>query len=1042
MMSLRRVSGARAISGLKIAAVKETTALEERVALVPKDVQLLIKKGAVVSVETGAGIGSGFPDATYAAAGASVVSKEDAWKSDMVVKVMPPTSEEAKAVGDRMLLGMLSGRTNTELISNLATQGATVFDLTMLLRTLSRGQAFDVLSSQASIAGYRAVIEASNAMDRPFAGQMTAAGRIAPSNVLVIGAGVAGLAAIQAAKNMGAQVFAFDVRSAAAEQVESIGAKFLKVDFDEAGDAAGGYAKEMSAEWFAAADKMLLKQCASMDAIITTALIPGRTAPVLIKSDMVAAMPRGAVTVDLAAESGGNVETTQAGKVILTDNGVTCIGYTDLASRMSATSSAMFSGNASKFLISMTDKEGEFVIDLDNDEAVRSICSVHKGTPLEPYVPPPPKPLTEEQIARAKAKEEAMAAAAAAAYVDPQDDARSTALMATGFGSAAVMAGTAVPTAGAFPTFVLSGWVGSQIVTGVKPALHSPLMALTCAISGITVVGGMLQLGPGMYPVTVPDYLAVGAISTSCVNLVGAFMVSQKMLDMFRRPTDPPEYHNYYFVPPAVLGGGLTLASINGSASPELISTVALASGLGCIGGIACLSQQATARLGVTLGVGGIGLGFIATLATMNATGDGLTGAMMTQLMGATALGCGAGYTVAQRIGPTQLPQAVAGFGGFGGLAATLTSVGDYCMNDTATMSNFHATSLYIGSWMGAITVTGSIIACGKLAEVFDSSALQLKYRDQLNIGLGAVSGLSLAGFVASGDPVSAGLCLASGTASAGALGFHMTKSIGGADMPVVITLLNSYSGWALCCEGFILNQPVLTIVGSLIGSSGAFLTKVMCDGMNRSLANVVLGGFGSVAGAVADDGEPGGEMLVHTETDIEGAVTSLLASEKVAIVPGYGLAVAQAQGAVAEIATYLTNKGKDVQFGVHPVAGRMPGQLNVLLAEAGIPYENVVEMEEMNDSLNAGSVDVAMVVGANDTVNSLAEEDPTCDIGGMPVIRVWKAGEVIFMKRSMRPGYAGVDNPVFFKECTNMLLGDAKASCEGIRNGLQASDA
>jgi NAD/NADP transhydrogenase beta subunit len=281
-------------------------------------------------------------------------------------------------------------------------------------------------------------------------------------------------------------------------------------------------------------------------------------------------------------------------------------------------------------------------------------------------------------------------------------------------------------------------------------------------------------------------------------------------------------------------------------------------------------------------------------------------------------------------------------------------------------------------------------------------------------------------------DPTMAGVALQTGIVSSTALGFHMTASIGGADMPVVITLLNSYSGWALCAEGFILNQPVLTIVGALIGSSGAFLTKIMCDGMNRSLAAVILGGFGTESGAVQT-----AEGLVHTEIDVAGTVEALDECNSVCIVPGYGLAVAQAQGAVADITKLLTDQGKKVSFAVHPVAGRMPGQLNVLLAEAGVPYDVVFEMEEINDVLP--ETDVVMVIGANDTVNSAAETDPNSALAGMPVIQVWNAQHVVFMKRSLASGYAGADNPVFYNENTDMLLGDAKKTCDAIKAGLEA---
>jgi len=296
----------------------------------------------------------------------------------------------------------------------------------------------------------------------------------------------------------------------------------------------------------------------------------------------------------------------------------------------------------------------------------------------------------------------------------------------------------------------------------------------------------------------------------------------------------------------------------------------------------------------------------------------------------------------------------------------------------------------------------------------------------------GTVGGLVT--FMTTKDPSTASLALATGTGLSGLLGLHMTASIGGADMPVVITLLNSYSGWALCAEGFILDQPLLTIVGALIGSSGAFLTKIMCDGMNRSLPSVIMGGFGTEAGSVQTK-----HGLVHTEIDVAGAVQALRDSDKVVIVPGYGLAVAQAQREVAVIADFLRKQGKDVKFGVHPVAGRMPGQLNVLLAEAGVPYDVVLELDEINEGIE--HADVVLVVGANDTVNSAAEEDPKSAIAGMPVIKVWKSKHVIFMKRSMASGYAGVDNPVFYKSNTNMLLGDAKKTTEKIRALLDAAE-
>eukprot|EP00945_MAST-04E_sp_MAST-4E-sp1_P004475 g4475.t1 len=997
----------RNLNNLRVGVCKEVDQGEARVVITPTNVEQLIKKGAVVSVEKGAGSKSGFSDALYENAGASIVSGDEVWKQDMVLKLREPTPDMLKKLENRTLINSLGTRINPELRDQLAQQGATCFDLTMLLRTLSRGQTFDVISSQANMAGYRAVIEAGHFMQRPFAGQMTAAGKIPPTRVMVVGAGVAGLAAIQSAKNLGAIVTAFDVRAAAAEQVESMGAQFLKVEFEEDGSGAGGYAKEMSKEWFDAADKMLLKEMERTNVIITTALIPGRPAPVLIKKHHTDAMAPGSVIIDLAAENGGNCDITEKDKIVDV-NGVTAVGYTNMPSRMSTTSSTLFGNNVTKFLLSM-EREGEYVVDLENDEAVRSMCVVHKGKKLDEYVPPPPE-VTETAAAVEVVVEE----------VDPQKEMMSSAKNMTVLGSAATLMGAGVPNAPMLSTLALSVWVGSGAVQGVTHALHSPLMSVTNAISGMTMIGGMLQLGGGVMPHNSAQVLATTAVTLSAVNLTGGFMVTQKMLDLFRRPDDPPEYWHYYMAPFGVIGGGYVLASATGAASASLTPTVALISGLGCIGGIACLSDQKTARAGVSVGMGGVGLGILAAMGTMAPESK----AVWAQLGLFSLLGGAVGHQLAARIEPTSLPQAVAGFHCLVGIAAASTAVGDFLVHDMSHMDGFHSAAIYLGAWMGSITFTGSVIACGKLAEVMDTKPLQLAGRDYINMGLGSTTALSMLAFMGSSSPTVAGTALGYGVLSSGALGFHMTASIGGADMPVVVTLLNSYSGWALCAEGFILDQPVLTIVGALIGSSGAFLTKIMCDGMNRDLTGVIMGGFGTEAGAVQT-----AEGLVHTEVDSAQATQAMLDAQKVMITPGYGLAVAQAQNAVAEIATKLKKMGKDVTFGVHPVAGRMPGQLNVLLAEAGVPYDIVYEMEEVNEEM--ADTQVALVVGANDTVNCLAEDDPNCAIGGMPVIQVWNAEQVLFMKRSMASGYAGVDNPVFYKDNTDMWLGDAKKSLD-----------
>ena len=304
---------ARTLTNLVLGVPKESIEGEDRVALTPVHVQKLKKAGATIKIEAGAGLGSGFTDLQYKEAGAVIAPAAEVWKANVVAKVRAPDAAEAARIEGRSIMSIIQPRVNTVLLDQLVKQKATVFSMDSLLRTLSRGQAYDVLSSQANVAGYRAVIEAAHHMQRPFAGQTTAAGKIKPAKVLVVGAGVAGLAAIQLAKKKGAIVFGFDVRSAAKEQVESCGAKFLEVKLSEDGSGAGGYAKEMSPEWFAAADQMLLDECKNFDVIITTALIPGRKAPILIKTKHVEAMPSGGVTVDLAAPAGGNIETTVPG---------------------------------------------------------------------------------------------------------------------------------------------------------------------------------------------------------------------------------------------------------------------------------------------------------------------------------------------------------------------------------------------------------------------------------------------------------------------------------------------------------------------------------------------------------------------------------------------------------------------------------------------------------------------------------------------------------------------------------------------------------
>jgi NAD(P) transhydrogenase len=378
-------------SELSIGVPKESVALERRVSQTPETVTKLVKAGFAVKVEKGAGVGASFSDAAYEKAGASIVDRDTAFGASLVTKVQVPSPEEAKLVGDRMLLSFLFPAQNGPLLEQLAAQKATAFAMDCIPRTLSRGQSFDALSSQANIAGYRAVIEAAGEFGRFFAGQMTAAGKVPPAKVLVLGGGVAGLAAVQTAKNMGAVVRLFDVRAAVEEQAKSLGAEFLKVDFEESGEGGGGYAKEMSAEWHAASNKMLSKQCEEVDIVITTALIPGKKAPTLIDAGMVANLKPGSVVVDLAAAAGGNVVGTVKDQVTTTEAGVTLIGYTDMNSRLASTSSSLYANNQLKWILSAgpttTKVKGELALDHE-DIAVRGMMVLEKGAMMWPWTPP------------------------------------------------------------------------------------------------------------------------------------------------------------------------------------------------------------------------------------------------------------------------------------------------------------------------------------------------------------------------------------------------------------------------------------------------------------------------------------------------------------------------------------------------------------------------------------------------------------------------------------------------------------------------------
>jgi NAD(P) transhydrogenase len=511
----------------------------------------------------------------------------------------------------------------------------------------------------------------------------------------------------------------------------------------------------------------------------------------------------------------------------------------------------------------------------------------------------------------------------------------------------------------------------------------------------------------------------------SCINIGGGFLVTGRMLDMFKRPDDPPDYAYMYGLPAAGFLGATTYGKLVGFS--DMTQMAYLGGALGCIGGIGGLAKQSTARTGLSYGMIGVGSGVAGCLASTD-----FSPAMWPVIIGLGGAGLGGGLAIAKKVEVTELPEMVAAFHSLVGLAATATAIGAH-VNDVdhflahPELAGVHQGSIFAGTLIGIVTFTGSVCAFGKLRGLLDSKPLSLPGKNALNVGMVAACGGM--GYTYMNQDMMIPMLLGT-TAVGGVFGAHTTLSIGGADMPVVITVLNSYSGWALCAEGFILNNDLLTISGALIGSSGAILSYIMCVAMNRSLTNVLFGGWGeSPKGPQA---EIVGEA---TEIGLEGTAEALVNAKEVVIVPGYGMAVAKAQYAIADIVNKLKANGTNVRFAIHPVAGRMSGQMNVLLAEARVPYDQVLELDEINEDF--GDVDVSIVLGANDTVNSSAEDDPNSPIAGMPVLRVWQGKQTIVMKRSLGVGYAAVDNPLFYKDNTDMLLGDAKKTCDALNSTI-----
>ena len=438
------------------------------------------------------------------------------------------------------------------------------------------------------------------------------------------------------------------------------------------------------------------------------------------------------------------------------------------------------------------------------------------------------------------------------------------------------------------------------------------------------------------------------------------------------------------------------------------------------------LSKQETARRGNLFGFVGMGIAMVATALNPAVT----TYQVMAVCL---ALGAAVGAVVARRVAMTAMPELVAILHSFVGLAAVLVGVSSFLQPGGETLvgvaRGIHLVELWIGIAVGAITFTGSVVAWAKLRGTISGRPLLLPGRHLLNLAIAiAIVGLGVP-FVQNPGGELALTFLLTMTGLSCLLGVHLVLAIGGADMPVVVSLLNSYSGWAAAAAGFVLSNDLLIVTGALVGSSGAILSIIMCRAMNRSILNVVFGGFGTAEGkAPVKTGEDQGEVQ---PVEAEGVAEWLREAKEVVIVPGYGMAVARAQNAVYELTQDLEKRGTNVRFAIHPVAGRLPGHMNVLLAEAGVPYDIVHEMEKINEDFP--DTDVVLVIGANDIVNPGALDDPSSAIYGMPVLEAWKATRVVVLKRGMAAGYAGVENPLFFLENTHMLFGDAKKSMDAL---------
>jgi NAD(P) transhydrogenase subunit beta len=462
--------------------------------------------------------------------------------------------------------------------------------------------------------------------------------------------------------------------------------------------------------------------------------------------------------------------------------------------------------------------------------------------------------------------------------------------------------------------------------------------------------------------------------------------------------------------------------------NPQLLTVSYLAAGALFIFSLGGLSNQESARRGNIFGMLGMAVAILATIFS------GQVGAFE-KFIPAMIIGALIGIVIAKKVEMTSMPELVAGFHSFVGAAAVMVGFASYLDPTThfeGAEKTIHEVEIFLGVFIGIITFSGSVIAFGKLSGKISGKPLMIPARHWLNLIMLLACIYYGYEFINAESHSTGVMPLIIMTVIAGVIGIHLIMAIGGADMPVVVSMLNSYSGWAAAATGFMLGNIALIVVGALVGSSGAILSYIMCRAMNRNFVSVILGGFGTSGGSSATSSEEEGEVTSVTAEEVAGLLKD---ASNVIIVPGYGMAVAQAQTVVSDIVKKLRSRGVNVRFGIHPVAGRLPGHMNVLLAEAKVPYDIVLEMDELNEDFP--DTDVALVIGANDIVNPAAQTDPNSPIAGMPTLEVWKAKSCIVLKRSMASGYAGVDNPLFYKENTDMLFGDAKDSMSDVLHHL-----